>query len=165
MVFKPSEKGTSKRSALTKEQKVAIQTFINHGNQCGRRIAKIGEQLHKNVVKAFPLYRSAVIACQDSKSGNLTLYFYGDPHWMGGEVTKKDLPNYFFGSVIIKGNRDGPRLIVPTQDKTSELCFLPESAESIISLLGDEGRFLYVRGAKQTSQERILEIFKGNTKK
>jgi len=105
-----------------------VTTMHELGLQCGRDIAKLAEEMHPDALCIVPLYRSCMVVLQDEKlkkAGACKLILYGDPHWLGHEVTKGWLRRkQFHDTIIVRGERSNPRLLIKVGKKFKEMKYV-----------------------------------------
>lgn len=87
------------------------QEFLKHGIRCGQKIAKLTREMHPNAIAIVPLYRSCMVIEQNEeqeKEGIAVIHSYGDPHWLGKEITIENLKSDdFHFKFIVHGLREG----------------------------------------------------------
>ena len=92
-----------------------------HGLGCGNEIANIVREVHPNALTVVPLYRSCIAIEQteeQKKEGVATIHAYGDPHWMGSDITLEALKSGdFYKKLLVSGDRQGPIVEYENEDK------------------------------------------------
>lgn len=79
-------------------------------NGCGEEIAEIVRKMerHKDADMVIPLYRSAIAirVVEDEHNRGIEIDGYGDPHWMGDEITEENIQSWH-DAILIVGQRSG----------------------------------------------------------
>lgn len=100
------------------------QEFQEHGIECGDKISKLAEIMHPDALLIVPLYRSCIVIEQneeDKREGVATIHAYGDPHWLGGEITMDELKkDDFHAKFVVQGDRQGPGIFLENANKRNK---------------------------------------------
>ena len=98
----------------------SMKEFHERGIKCGLEIAQVARKLHPNAISVIPLYRSCIVIEQNEnerKEGICSIFAYGDPHWLRGEINEDNLKSdkfhskysvKFHSKYSVQGNREGP---------------------------------------------------------
>jgi hypothetical protein len=115
-----------KDKEFDKIYKKVHKIMFPQGMNCGNTISKLLK--NKNNI-TIPLYRSALAITPDNNGGVL-LETYGDPHFMGKEITNKTIKeNKDIVSFYIQGERIGAKVWLCLRGKCyniSDIMFLME---------------------------------------
>jgi len=103
--------------------KEILARLHKRGMECGRKIAYIAESIHPNALLVVPLYRSCMVVEKGPYETCCTLHFYGDPHWLGMDLSVENLKK-FHAKVIVHGQRSLPDLVFLSRDE-KEYAILP----------------------------------------
>lgn len=92
-----------------------MKNFREHGIGCGIEISKVAKEIHPNAIAIIPLYRSCIVIEQNDDNrteGTAIIHAYGDPHWLGRDITIENLKSDdFHQTYVVNGYREGPRII------------------------------------------------------
>ncbi len=108
-------KSMDKNEEIDEKVNKFAKDFHGHGLNCGLEICKLVKEMHPNALLIVPLYRSCIAIEQseeDKEEGIANIHAYGDPHWIGGEISIEDLSKEdHHKKFLVKGDRQGPDVI------------------------------------------------------